>query len=194
LVAILIIVVATSIRNDPERFNDATLGRPVDEYCAWITRANRYVFEKENTTDNSWGGEIELAVLSEYFKIGIDCVDVKTQHVYSYGESYPTRCILIYSGIHYDALAYTFIPEMPEADITIYQIDPPGEPVYEAILTGAKTMAHKLKERGYNVDTATFNIVCEQCGKGFIGEKEAVKHAEETGHTAFGQIPAEEDD
>ena len=54
-------------------------------------------------------------------------------------------------------------------------------------------MAQKLKARGYNVDTATFNIVCEQCGKGFIGEKEAINHAGETGHTAFGQIPAEED-
>lgn len=78
---------------------------------------------------------------------------------------------------------------MPDADITVYQIDPPGEPNYPQILAGAKLMAQKLKEKGYNVDTATFNIVCEQCGKGFIGEKEAVKHAEETGHTAFGQIP-----
>lgn len=82
---------------------------------------------------------------------------------------------------------------MPDADITVHQIFPPSEPLYSAILTGAKQMAQRLKERGYNVDTATFNIVCEQCGKGFKGEKEAIKHAEETGHTAFGQIPAEED-
>ena len=83
---------------------------------------------------------------------------------------------------------------MPEADITVFQILPPGEPSYSAILLGAKSMAQKLKERGYNVDTATFNIVCEQCGKRFIGEKEAIIHAEETGHTAFGQLPPEEDD
>jgi hypothetical protein len=83
---------------------------------------------------------------------------------------------------------------MPEADITVYQVLPQGEPPYLSVLLGAKSMAQKLKERGYNVDTATFNIVCEQCGKGFIGEKEAVKHAEETGHMEFGQIPAEEDD
>jgi ubiquitin thioesterase OTU1 len=118
---------------------------------------------------------------------------VKTQHVYSYGDSYPTRCILVYSGIPYDALAYTFIPEMPDADVTVYEINPLSEPRYEVILTGAKKLARKLKAKGYHVDTATFNIVCEQCGKGFIGEKEAVKHASETGHTAFGQIPAEDD-
>ena len=109
------------------------------------------------------------------------------------GESFPTRCILIYSGIHYDAIAFSFIPSMPEADITVFQLEPPGEPTYAGVLQGAKDVAGKLKEAGYNVDTATFNIVCEQCGRGFIGEKEAIKHAEATGHTAFGQIPAEED-
>jgi hypothetical protein len=109
------------------------------------------------------------------------------------GESCPTRCILIYSGIHYDALAYTFLPSVPDADITVHQIYPPSEPPYSTILKGAKEMAQRLKERGYHVDTATFNIVCEQCGRGFRGEKEAVKHAGETGHTAFGQIPTEED-
>lgn len=114
-------------------------------------------------------------------------------HSLTVGDSFPTRSILIYSGIHYDALAYTFIPSMPEADVTIYQILPPGEPSYSAVLLGAKSLAKVLKERGYNVDTATFNIVCEECGKGFIGEKEAIRHASETGHTAFGQIPAEEE-
>jgi len=153
-----------------------------------------------------------LAILSEHFQIGIDCVDVKTKHVFSYGrfpphfapfrfvltgrfvgESFPMRCILIYSGIHYDAIAFSFIPSMPETDITLFQLEPPGEPTYAGVLQGAKEMAGKLEEAGYNVDTATFNIVCEQCGRGFIGEKEAIKHAEATGHTAFGQIPAEED-
>jgi ubiquitin thioesterase OTU1 len=119
---------------------------------------------------------------------------VPSPSILNIGESSPTRCILIYSGIHYDALAYTFIPSMTDADITVHQITPPGEPAYSKILDGAKVMVQTLKERGYAVDTATFNIVCEQCGKGFKGEKEAVKHAEDTGHTAFGQIPAEEDD
>jgi len=36
---------------------------------------------------SSWGGEIELAILSEYFQVGIGCVDVKTGHVYNYGTS-----------------------------------------------------------------------------------------------------------
>jgi ubiquitin thioesterase OTU1 len=108
------------------------------------------------------------------------------------GETFPTRCILIYSGIHYDALAFSFISSLPEADVTVFHLQA-REPTYEGVLAGAKGMVGKLKEAGYHVDTATFNIVCEVCGQGFVGEKEAVDHAGETGHTAFGQIPAEED-
>lgn len=178
-----------------------------------------------------------MAILSEHFGIGIDCVDVKTNHIFSYGknpspplffplelfpnsfahsvfnffarsipnsflrvvgltnvgESYPTRCILLYSGIHYDAISYTYLPAIPEADVTIYEISPTSELQYSNVIAGAREMASKLKERGYHVDTATFNIVCEECGRGFKGEREAVKHAGETGHTAFGQIPAEEE-
>ena len=32
-----------------------------------------------------------------------------------------------------------------------------------------------------------------QCGRYFIGEKEAIKQAKAKGHTPFGHIPAEED-
>lgn len=69
------------------RFDAATLGRTVDEYCAWITRNNRSN-HKSFSLKASWGGEIELAILSEYFQVGIDCVDVKTGHVFSYGTDF----------------------------------------------------------------------------------------------------------
>jgi ubiquitin thioesterase OTU1 len=72
---------------------------------------------------------------------------------------------------------------MPEADVTLNSLDS-----HDLILAAAKVMAQKLKARNYYVDTATFNIICEQCGREFVGEKEAVKHATETGHTSFGQL------
>jgi len=80
----LTVVVARKIREDPVRFDAATLGRSVDEYCAWISRSKRLSLTGIKLT-TSWGGEIELAVLSEYFQVGIGCVDVKTGHVYNYG-------------------------------------------------------------------------------------------------------------
>ena len=68
-------MVVNKIREDPLRFDAATLGKAATDYCTWIMR------------DKSWGGEIELAILSEHFRTGIDCVDVKTGHVFSYGIS-----------------------------------------------------------------------------------------------------------
>jgi hypothetical protein len=35
--------VVRKIREDPLRFDDATLGRTVDEYCAWISRSTRFI-------------------------------------------------------------------------------------------------------------------------------------------------------
>lgn len=35
------VVVVAKIREDPVRFDAATLGRTVDEYCTWISRPNR---------------------------------------------------------------------------------------------------------------------------------------------------------
>jgi len=79
------VVVVRRIREDPLRFDAATLGRTVDEYCTWIARPKSYKI-KLYVTNNSWGGEIELAILSEHFAVGIDSVDVKTGHVFSYGK------------------------------------------------------------------------------------------------------------
>ena len=49
-------VVADAIRADPARFSEAFLGRANSEYCRWILEAS------------SWGGAIELAVLSEHYR------------------------------------------------------------------------------------------------------------------------------
>lgn len=111
LVGILLtIVVVKRIREDPVKFDAATLGRSVDEYCAWITRNKRSSLVANRLT-SSWGGEIELAVLSEYFEVGIGCVDVKTGHVYNYGTSL-SHHVLIHRRIlshplHFDILGHT---------------------------------------------------------------------------------------
>jgi hypothetical protein len=42
LLRVLMVVVVKKIREDSVRFDAATLGRSVDEYCAWIMRPNRY--------------------------------------------------------------------------------------------------------------------------------------------------------
>jgi ubiquitin thioesterase OTU1 len=138
----------------------------------------------------SWGGEIELTILCDHFETGIDCIDVKTGHIYQYGESYLSRCILVYSGIHYDSVAMSDFPQNPELDITSFTLD---EFYSDNILSAAMLLVKRLRERRYYVDTASFTIVCEECGKGLKGQKDAVKHLQETGHSQFQEIPPEED-
>merc|ERR1712173_209988 len=71
------------------------LGKSVDEYCAWIQ------------SDDSWGGAIELSILSNHFKICINAVDVKTCRIDRYpadGRFLERSVFVLYDGIHYDPL------------------------------------------------------------------------------------------
>ncbi len=52
-------MVASAILSNPIQYNEAILGRPIDEYIEWILKPN------------SWGGAIELAILSELLELGL---------------------------------------------------------------------------------------------------------------------------
>ena len=60
-------VVADAVLADPERFSEVVLGKTPEEYAAWIL------------LEDSWGGAIELAILSEKHQTEICAVDVQTQ-------------------------------------------------------------------------------------------------------------------
>jgi ubiquitin thioesterase OTU1 len=57
-------LVATRILNDQQFFNEAVLGKSPAEYASWI----------KNT--HSWGGAIEMMILSDYLKSEIVAVDI----------------------------------------------------------------------------------------------------------------------
>lgn len=54
---------------------------------------------------STWGGAIELGILASHFRTEIASIDVETGRIdhFSPQDALGTRCILIYSGIHYDA-------------------------------------------------------------------------------------------
>jgi len=95
--------------------------------------------------------------------------------------------MLIYSGIHYDALALSPFTEFssllpsPDTDICIFER---GD---EGILQAAMELAAKLKAKRYFTDTKRFSLRCGVCGTGLVGEEEARRHARRTGHTEFGE-------
>ncbi|KAI5793875.1 hypothetical protein DFH27DRAFT_567620 [Peziza echinospora] len=177
-------LVASTIQADPITYNPTVLGQPIDDYCSWITM------------ESSWGGGIELSILAQFFDIEIISMDVSSAATIRFNEPTSTSegnknhkfCVVVYSGIHYDALAlspltaYSFSSPSPESDIRIFDMDKDQD-----VLQGARELVSKLKERNYFTDTNKFTIKCEQCNAAFVGEKEAVKHAKQTGHSAFGE-------
>lgn len=166
-------VIASAIRNDPESYPDVVLGRPRDTYIQAILQPN------------TWGGAIELAILSKHYRTEICSVDVATSRIDQFGHGeYTDRVVVIYSGIHYDALALTPDVSAPkDFDTTVFSVT--EETGF--ILQAATQLAARLKARHYYTDTANFSLKCLECGTGLIGEKEARAHAEQTAHVRFGE-------
>ncbi|OCH85689.1 hypothetical protein OBBRIDRAFT_739490 [Obba rivulosa] len=169
-------IVADAIRNDPETWNEAILGRPRDEYIATILRPT------------SWGGAIELTILAAHFKTELASIDVETGRVDRFtpppGAS-GLRGILVYSGIHYDAASVAPAPDAP-AEWHQTLVPATGEQD-DAVLRAARKLADALRARGAYTNTATFDLKCQVCGQGLKGEKEARAHASQTGHVEFGE-------
>ncbi|KAF8946249.1 ubiquitin-specific protease otu1 [Haplosporangium gracile] len=159
-------IVAKAIDANPDAYPDVVLG---EEYRDWIKK------------ENSWGGAIELAIFSDYYKIEIDSIDVSTNRVDRFGEGqYDQRALVMYSGIHYDAVALTPSLDIPaECDQTQF------ETTSEDILTAGIQLAAKLKQAHKYTDLATFTLRCSICQIGLKGEKDAQQHAQSTMHTSF---------
>ena len=169
-------VIASHIQDNKDEYSEVVLEKPPDDYCRWIQ------------TEDAWGGAIELNVLSRQFGIEICSIDVQTLRVDRFNEGVEKRCILVYSGIHYDTIALTqsdpysmdgYAP--PEDDVKIF------DAADDAILAAALQLCGELKKRHYYTDTAGFRVRCNICGNTFVGEKGATEHASTTGHYDFGE-------
>jgi ubiquitin thioesterase OTU1 len=169
-------VVAQSIRAEPDKYPAVVLEKPRDAYCRWIQTAD------------AWGGAIELDILARHFDVAVCSIDVQTLRVDRYNDGRPLRCILVYSGIHYDVIALS--PSDPPHD----RADAPPEfdtKVFGAadavVLQAALDLCRVLQGRHYFTDTAAFAIRCLVCREVCRGERGATAHATETGHYEFGE-------
>ncbi|WVW84901.1 hypothetical protein I302_106937 [Kwoniella bestiolae CBS 10118] len=164
-------VVADAIRDDPFTYSDVMLGQPADQYISKIQRSD------------TWGGAIELSIFSKHYKTEISSFDVATGRCDRFGQDeYDSRCLLVYSGIHYDALTLSPLPSSPPSfHTTIFPITD------STILPTAQKLVDQLKARHYYTDTSNFDLRCQICGEGLVGEKGAREHATKTGHVQFGE-------
>ncbi|EPY53342.1 ubiquitin-specific protease [Schizosaccharomyces cryophilus OY26] len=164
-------VVASTVLSNPELYSTAVLGKPPMEYATWIRK------------ESSWGGYIELSVLSAHFNIEICSVDVQTGRVDSYNPQPATgqRTFIVYSGIHYDLAALASVLWDTDADIILF------DATDDTTLPYIQQLASLLRNMHYYTDTASFTIRCNICGAGLVGEKDASAHAMATGHVQFGE-------
>lgn len=169
-------VVAQAIQERPDLYSEAVLDKRPDDYCRWIQN------------EDSWGGGIELSILSKHFDIEICSIDVQTLRVDRFNEGPSTRCILVYSGIHYDTIAlspsappFAHTDAPPEFDTKVF------DSADSLVLEKALELCKVLQSRHYYTDTAGFHIRCNTCGGIFTGEKGAAQHAAQTGHFDFGE-------
>ncbi|KAK2757854.1 ubiquitin-specific protease otu1 [Arachnomyces sp. PD_36] len=169
-------IVAQTIQAQPELYPEVVLEKKPNDYCRWIQ------------SEDAWGGAIELSILSKHFEVEICSIDVQSLRVDRFNEGAATRCVVVYSGIHYDTIGlspsdepYTHAYAPPEFDTKIFDA---ADPV---VLERAVELCRILRGKHYFTDTAGFQIKCNICGGVFVGEKGASEHAGETGHYDFGE-------
>ena len=165
-------IVAQTVQANSDVYSKAVLdNKEPDDYCRWIQ------------TEDAWGGQIELNIISNHFDIEICSIDVQGLRIDRYNEGRSKRCIVVYSGIHYDTIALSPFDSPPEFDIKMFDTS------NDVILSSAVELCQMLKGKGYYTDTAAFKIRCKQCGAVCVGQAGATEHASKTGHYNFDEGP-----
>lgn len=152
--------------------SEAELGQPPEEYAAYMRGKD------------VWGGGIELAVLAKLLRTEVCAVEIRSGRAYNFGEGrgYPSRILLVFDGVHYDALVRQGGPG--GRTTTVFPIED------EDARVSALALAAKLQQSRAFVDLAGFTLRCGVCSVGLQGEVEALHHARATGHTNFSEYKA----
>lgn len=160
-------IIAETVSSDKQHFDEAFLGKPNDEYCAWIL------------DDNNWGGAIELSILCKYYNTEIVAIDVKNTILNRFGEDshYPRRMLLLYDGLHYDPIKF-----QPLND------DHPVQTLFSSdnieVLNLAVELAKEAKQSHQYTDLKTMTMRCATCNAQ-LDAKTVREHAKKTGHRDF---------
>lgn len=162
-------IVASTVEQESDEYSEAILGRPNAEYCKWIKQPD------------SWGGAIELSILSKYYGMEIAVVDSINAIINRFGEDhhYPLRVFLMFDGIHFDPL---YLEREGQDNQTIFQSDD------NRILQQAAELAKEANSSRQYTDVQKFTLKCIVCNVMLSGQLGATQHAKETGHTDFGEV------
>ncbi|KAL4983053.1 hypothetical protein BDW68DRAFT_42368 [Aspergillus falconensis] len=163
--------VAETIQSNPDEYSSAVLEQPPDDYCRWIKN------------ETSWGGAIEMSILSKHFDVEICSIDLGNLRVDHFNEGQSRRCFLVYSGIHYDTITLSPCENAsPEFDTTVFDASD------SVALEKALAVCKLLQEKNYYTDVAAFRLHCNDCGGILVGQQGAKEHTAQTGHRDFSQV------
>ena len=158
-------IITSEIKSNPEDYNAAILGKDPEEYCKWI-------LNKE-----TWGGGIELSILSKFFHVQIGVADIQFL-TFEYFGNYDKCIYLLYNNIHYDV----FYKEEKGKIIGIFNS-------YDAnVKQEIMDICMQLQSQEKYVDTAAFSLRCMQCQLLLKGQNEVIEHTKKTGHINFSEI------
>ncbi|KAL4711707.1 hypothetical protein ACJJTC_003474 [Scirpophaga incertulas] len=162
-------IIAMEVASDHDTYNEAMLGKPNAEYCAWIQQPS------------SWGGAIEVAILSRFYGLEMAVVDTLNAIINRFGEdkNYGQRVFLLFDGVHYDPL---YLEQSDGGVQTVF----PAEDM--DIYQEAEQLAKEAKSSRQFTDLNKFTLKCMVCNKFLTGQVEAQKHAKDTMHTSFGEV------
>ena len=158
-------IITAEIMSNPEEYNSAILGKKPEDYCKWI-------LNKE-----TWGGGIELSILSKFFHVQIGVADIQFITIEYFG-NYDKCIYLLYNNIHYDV----FYKEENGKITGVFNSN--DAKVKQEIMD----ICMKLQNRDNFVDTKNFSLKCMQCGFLMKGQSEAIDHSKKTGHFNFCEI------
>ncbi|XP_001354273.2 ubiquitin thioesterase OTU1 [Drosophila pseudoobscura] len=163
-------IIAQEVSADTQQYNDAVLGKSNSDYCAWIQKAD------------SWGGAIEVSILSNYYGIEIDVVDIQNAIINRFGEdkNFGLRVFLLFDGIHYDPLYME--TQQNSVPATIFPVEEMG--VYQQ----AEQIANEAKSSRQFTNVDKFTLRCMDCDVMLVGQGQAQEHAKKTGHENFEEI------
>ena len=159
-------IISSEILNNPIDYNEAILERPVDDYCDWILRGD------------SWGGGIEISILSKYFSIIIAVVDIQNITFEYFGDGYSQIIYLLYNNVHYDV----FYKEDNGKITGLFDVK--DEKSKNEIMEICK----ELQKHQKYLDIQMFSVKCMQCNFLMKGQNDVIEHTKKTGHTNFSQI------
>ncbi|XP_069687179.1 ubiquitin thioesterase Otu1 [Periplaneta americana] len=162
-------IIAEAVSSDPDCYSEAILGKPNSEYSKWILKSD------------SWGGAIELAVLSNFYGLEIAVVDTLNAIINRFGEDqhYAQRVFLVFDGIHYDPL---YLEPLEGSNIQTMFLTSD-----EQVLQQAEELAHEAKSSRQFTDLERFSLKCLVCQVLLKGQIQAQEHAKSTGHMNFGE-------